>query len=41
MDLVIGNKKSNVNLLTLYERKSKIGMAIKIYGKELRPSPKH
>ena len=24
MDLVIGNKKSNVNLLTLYERKSKI-----------------
>ena len=35
MDLVIG-KKSNVNLLTLYERKSKIGMAIKIYGKEAK-----
>ena len=36
MDLVIDNKKSNVNLLTLYERKSKIGMAIKIYGKEAK-----
>ena len=37
MDLVIGNKKStNVNLLTLYERKSKIDMAIKIYGKEAK-----
>ena len=36
MDLVMGNKKSNVNLLTLYERKSKIGMGIKIYGKEAK-----
>ena len=34
MDLVIGKKSKNVNLLTLYERKSKIGMAIKIYSKE-------
>ena len=34
MDLVIGKKSANVNLLTLYERKSKIGLAIKIYGKE-------
>ena len=41
MDLVIGNKKSNVNLLTLYERKSKIGMAIKYMVKKLKPSPKH
>ena len=32
----MGNKKSNVNLLTLYERKSKIGMGIKIYGKEAK-----
>ena len=36
MDLVIGKKNANVNLLTLYERKSKIGMAIKIYGKEAK-----
>ena len=41
MDLVIGNKKSNVNLLTLYERKSKIGMAIKYMVKKLKPSSKH
>ena len=41
MDLVIGNKKSNVNSLTLYERKSKIGMAIKYMVKKLKPSPKH
>ncbi len=34
MDLVIGNKKTNVNLLTLYERKSKLGIAIKIHGKK-------
>ena len=34
MDFVIGNKKTNVNLLTLYERKSKLGIAIKIHGKE-------
>jgi len=34
MDLVIGNKKTNVNLLTLYERKSKLGISIKIHGKE-------
>ena len=31
MDLVIGKKSTNVNLLTLYERKSKIGMAINIW----------
>ena len=36
MDLVIGKKSTNVNLLTLYERKSKIYMAIKIYGKEAK-----
>ena len=36
MDLVIGKKSTNVNLLTLYERKSKIGMAIKIYSKEAK-----
>jgi len=36
MDLVIGKKSANVNLLTLYERKSKIGMAIRIYGKEAK-----
>ena len=36
MDLVIGNKKSNVNILTLYGRKSKIYMTIKIYGKEAK-----
>ena len=29
-------KSTNVNLLTLYERKSKIGLAIKIYGKEAK-----
>ena len=40
MDLVIG-KKSNVNLLTLYERKSKIGMVIKYMVKKLKPLPKH
>ena len=34
MDLLIGKKSTNVNLLTLYERKSKIGMVIKINGKE-------
>ena len=34
MDLVIGKKSTNVNLLTLYERKSKLGIAIKIHGKE-------
>ena len=34
MDLVIGKKSANVNLLTLYERKSKLGIAIKIHGKE-------
>ncbi len=34
MDLVIGNKKNNVNLLTLYERKSKIGMAKKFMAKK-------
>ena len=28
MDLVIGKKSINVNALTLYERKSKIGMVI-------------
>ena len=33
MDLVIGNKKTNVNLLTLYERKSKFGIAIKFMVK--------
>ena len=36
MDLVIDKKSTNVKLLTLYERKSKIGMAIKIYGKEAK-----
>ena len=40
MDLVI-SKKSNVNLLTLYERKSKIGMVIKYMVKKLKPLPKH
>ena len=36
MDSVIGKKSANVNLLTLYERKSNIGLAIKIYGKEAK-----
>ena len=36
MDLVIGKKSTNVNSLTLYERKSKIVMAIKIYSKEAK-----
>ena len=41
MDLVISKKSTNANLLTLYERKSKIDMAIKYMVKKLKPSPKH
>jgi IS30 family transposase len=34
MDLIEGKRKTNVNLLSLYERKSKKGIAIKINGKK-------
>jgi IS30 family transposase len=36
MDLIIGKRGTNVNLLTLYERTSKFGIAKKIIGKEVK-----
>lgn len=34
MDLIEGKRGTNVNLLTMSERKTKMGIAIKINGKE-------
>ena len=40
MDSVIGKKSTNVNLLTLYERKSKLGIATKFTVKKQQQSQK-